>query len=121
MLMNIRVTICLLACFLFFQTTPGITQVTEVFSGDPVQYLDELYLYMQKNINAESERILNDFMSLWSGGAFNLQQQQRIANTSRNLIEKNAKPHPHFSNFLSCMISFKHSLQTNYTAGLQLM
>ncbi|MBN1159080.1 MAG: hypothetical protein JXA61_06840 [Bacteroidales bacterium] len=114
--MNIRLSILFLVCFLCSIAVPGVSQGSEIFSGNPAQYPEELYLHMQKNINTESERILNDFLILWSDSAFNNQEQQRIINTSRYLANRNASPYPHFSNFLSCIISFRRSVQyeTNY-------
>ncbi|MBN2481862.1 MAG: hypothetical protein JXB19_08990 [Bacteroidales bacterium] len=124
--MNTRLTILFFVCLLSVRTTPGISQVTEIFSGVPAQYPDELYLHMQKNISPESERIIYDFMILWNDSAFSIQEQQRIINTSRYLVNKNAKPYPHFSNFLSCITTLRRSVQyeTNFDGwvdGLDLM
>ncbi len=114
--MKFRSFIVFIVCNLLLQVAPVSAQLAETFSGDPVQYPEELYRYMQININSETEKILNDFIILWSESAFSFQEQQRIINTSQYLIDKKAKPYPQFSNFLSCITSFKQSIQyaTNY-------
>jgi hypothetical protein len=105
---------------------PAAGQVSKIFSGETASFPDELYAYIQKNINAESERAVNDFLKLWTGDSlFTLQEQERIVKTSISLISKNAKPHPHFTHYLTCLVLLKtggHSENfLNWQQGLNLL
>ena len=114
--------ICLFAAGLM----PARGQVTKVFSGETAKYPDELNLYVQKNINSESEKALNDFLQVWTKDSlFSLQEQERIIKTSIGLINKNAKPHPHFTHYLTCLVMLKTGGQPenflNWQKGLNLL
>jgi hypothetical protein len=125
--MNFRLTCLLLLCLLAIEVNRVFAQENQVFSGEINKYLEELSQYMQKNINSESEQVLNDFIIAWSQDSiFNEKEQERIVNISQNLIKRNAKPHPQFTHYLAAVIALKRSDQPseNYVKwekGLNLM
>ncbi len=72
--------------------------------------MSELHSFMQKNISAEDQKILNDFKSIWeTDSLFNPEEQDRIIDISQLLLGKNAKPSPQFSNYLLSLIAIKRS------------
>jgi hypothetical protein len=83
-------------------------QDSKIFSGEVAKYPDELSMYIQKNVNAESSAVLNDFLMAWKGDSiFSVQEQEAIVQRSLSMIRKNAKPYPHFSRYLSCVLLMK--------------
>jgi hypothetical protein len=113
---------CFLSCCI-----PVSAQETIVFSGETGKYPDELSLYIQKNVNPESEKILNEFIAAWTRDSiFSAKEQERIVQTSLNLIKKNAKPYPHFMHYLKCLVLMKTTEQkqenfVNWEKGLDVL
>jgi hypothetical protein len=87
-------------------------QESAVFSGETLKFPDELFFFMQKNINTESEKVLNEFIAAWkTDSLFNPGEQKRIIELSAGLLEKNAKPFPHFMHYLKCLVLMKSTGQ----------
>jgi hypothetical protein len=87
-----------------------MAQDSKVFSGETDKYPDELSLYMQKNINAESQKALSDFLVAWTKDSlFTEKEQGKIVNSSINLVKRNARPYPHFTHYLTCLVLLKRS------------
>jgi len=98
-------------CFLCI-SNPVSAQESDVFSGIPEKYPEELSLLIQKNINPESEKILNEFLMVWTRDSlFSLREQERIVRLSIDLLKKNAKPYPHFTHYLKCLVLMKKTAQ----------
>jgi hypothetical protein len=125
--MYFRLTSLLFFCCILRNCCPVSAQESNIFSGEIAKYPDELSLYMQKNINPESEEILNKFIAAWKQDSlFSTAEQQKIISVSANLLKKNAKPYPHFAHYLNCLVSLKTSEQKpeNYAGwekGLDLL
>jgi hypothetical protein len=104
-----------------------IAQESSIFSGETDRFPEELRTYMQKNINAESEKALNDFLTAWTRDSlFSKKEQSKIVSQSINLVSRNAKPHPHFTHYLNSLVSLKKSHQSpenylNWEKGLELL
>ncbi|MBN1790715.1 MAG: hypothetical protein JW830_09480 [Bacteroidales bacterium] len=125
--MTNRISILLLFLILLKYSTTISGQEAVVFSGETGKYPDELSLYIQKNINAESESVLNEFLTAWRGDSiFNAREQEKIVKTSRDLLKKNAKPYPHFAHYLKCIVLMKKTGQkpenfSNWEKGLDVL
>lgn len=86
------------------------SQQLKKFSEDHNTFISELYLFMEINISAKDEGIVNEFKNIWeSDSLFTPDEQDRIINISQKLLDKNAKPSPQFSNYLLCLLTFKRS------------
>jgi hypothetical protein len=111
--MNFRlVSLSFLGCILLYSCFPVSAQESKVFSGEITRYPDELLLFMQKNINPESQVILNAFITTWTRDSlFTTKEQEKIISTSANLLKKNAKPYPHFTHYLNCLVSLKKKVR----------
>lgn len=113
--------------FLLVHSFQVSSQEQKVFTGDVVAYPDELIVFMQRNINPQSEAILNSFLEVWKRDSlFSLQEQEKIVALSVGLLSKNAKPYPHFAHFLHCMVSLKRNVKKpenfrNWDTGLELL
>ena len=125
--MNFRHTSLLFFCCLLWNCLCVSAQESKVFSGEIAKYPDELFFYMQKNINPESEEILNKFIAAWTKDSlFSTGEQEKIISVSSSLLKKNAKPYPHFSHYLNCLVSQKKSTQkpenyADWNKGLDLL
>ena len=117
--MNFRLTILLSIFGILWNCFRISAQGSGVFSGDIAKYPDELSLYMERNINPESAAILNKFITAWTiDSLFSTKEQEKIISVSVSLIKKNAKPYPHFSHYLNCLVTLKKSEQkTDHFAG----
>ena len=82
---------------------------------------------MQKNINPQSEAILNSFLEVWKRDSlFSRQEQEKIVALSFGMLKKNAKPYPHFSHYLNCVVSLKRNAKKpenfrHWDKGLELL
>jgi len=125
--MRLRLILYISLWIFVISVRPVSAQESKVFSGETDKFPDELRLYMQKNINPESEKSLNEFLAAWIGDSlFTKGEQERIIDLSVSLVNRNAKPHPHFTHFLSCLVLLKRSNQTaenyrNWEKGLALL
>ncbi len=89
---------------------------TEVFSGDIHTYTEELSNYMS-TLPEQYEDVLERFINAWEEDSlFNFSEQRTIVVLSQLMIKRNAKPYPHFYNFLSCMLAFENynTNESNY-------
>jgi hypothetical protein len=108
--MNFRITSLVFFYFILWNCLPVSAQESKLFSGEIVKYPEEIYSYMQKNINPESQEILNKFITSWTKDSlFSTSEQEKIINVSANLLKRNAKPYPHFAHYLNCLVSLKKS------------
>ncbi len=101
-----------LLCFIFLLIIHQFVSSQEFkkFSGERGSYLDELGLFMGKNITDEDNRVLNEFINVWGvDSLFTEDEQDRIIFISGKLKNKKFKPAPHFKNYLQCLITFKRS------------
>lgn len=91
---------------------PVVAQETRGFSGESDRFPDELFFFMQKNINPEIESALNTFLQAWTKDSlFTKQEKETIALTSLNLYKKNGRPYPHFTHYLKSLVALKKSEQ----------
>ncbi|MBN2273090.1 MAG: hypothetical protein JXR41_03035 [Bacteroidales bacterium] len=97
------------------------------FSGKTETFIDELTVFMQPNISTQDEAILQAFISVWRiDSLFTVEEQSEIVKISVLLLEKKAKPSPHFSKYLECLTHFKRNNQTvenfhNWIKGINLL
>jgi hypothetical protein len=104
--MKIRFTFLFITGIIFFSRISA--QESKVFSGETAKYPDEIAAYIQKNVNAESEAVLTGFLNAWKiDSIFSVPEQERIVSLSMSMLKKNAKPYPHFSHFLNCVVTLK--------------
>ncbi|MBN1117543.1 MAG: hypothetical protein JXA77_10080 [Bacteroidales bacterium] len=77
------------------------------FSGDPQLYPEELEKYMS-NVTDQHEELVEKFMESWvEDSLFTADEQKDIIKLSQKLDIKNARPYPHFVNFLKLYLNFK--------------
>ncbi len=113
-------------CFMVL-VFPVSAQDSKVFSGETDKYPDELFLFMQKSSNPESEKAVNEFITAWTRDSlFSPKERERVIQLSLDLLKKNAKPYPHFTHFLRCLMLMKTTRQkpenfVNWEKGLELL
>ncbi len=91
------------------------------FSGNLETYIEELENYMS-NLSDIHEVVVDDFVKAWEEDSlFTLKEQEDIVELSQKLDKKNARPYPHFVNFLKfyMLIKEKGISQQNYEAWLK--
>jgi hypothetical protein len=94
---------------------PGIVKPQDFkkFSGETGSFPEELTRYMQPNLSAEDDAVLRQFIITWHDDSlFSAEEQKNIVSLSVLLLEKKAKPSPHFSKYLECLDDFKRKNQT---------
>jgi hypothetical protein len=83
------------------------------FSGETDLFLEELSRFMQPNLSADDDAVLHQFITTWHDDSlFSADEQKDIVRISVLLLEKKAKPSPHFSKYLECLVDFKRKNQT---------
>jgi hypothetical protein len=102
-------SIFFLICSIYLLPSIGNAQESRVFTGDIQTFPAELTAYIQKNVNAESQASLNNFLTMWTvDSLFSSAEQENIVATSIALAKKNAKPHPHFTHYLNILVTLKN-------------
>lgn len=84
-------------------------QTFKKFSTDTSKYIEELNLFMGKNINEKNQLVLNKFIGFWQSGAYTDLERNQIISVSNSLIKRKARPIPHFNNYLISLTEFKES------------
>lgn len=85
-------------------------QGPDVFSGDVKAFDDELYFFMQKNIQTESEQALEEFLNAYTRDSlFAVPEKEALIRMANALNAKNGKPHPHFTHFLKAVLRVKQN------------
>ena len=84
-------------------------QTFKKFSTDTSKYIEELNLFMGKNITEKNQLVLNKFMGLWQSGAYTDQERNQIISISNSLIKRKARPIPNFKNYIISLTEFKES------------
>ncbi len=101
---------------LFLFSLPALLSISQYvspqqlkqFSEDPAIFIEELNLFMEKSLTAEELNTLNNFKAYWEGDSlFTPDEKVRIINIAQKLLDKKAKPSPHFINYLHCLITLK--------------
>ncbi len=88
----------------------------EVFSGDPLVYIEELSNFLS-SLPEQYEDVPEKFIQAWEEDSlFDSTERENIIRMSQLMIKRNTKPYPHFYNFLSCMLAFEefNSSESNY-------
>lgn len=79
------------------------------FTGDPESYISELKDYM-KNVSDMHEEVVDRFVNAWEEDSlFNDKVREDILQLSQKLDKKNARPYPHFVDFLKLMLIFQEN------------
>lgn len=85
---------------LLFQQDP------EDFPDDTTVFVSQLNAYFQSQKNAETQKIVKDFISNWEGGKFTNEVQREIVRSSNLLRKQGIRPHMGFTEYLQTLNSF---------------
>ena len=92
---------------ILFGGNSSFSQTVKKFSEDPALFVTEFTEMMTQRISAEDQVILDEFLGYFMSGAFNNDDKTRIIFTSNLLLQKRARPHPHFRNYIRTLSVFK--------------
>jgi hypothetical protein len=107
---TINARFLLFLCILLKISQYVSTQEFKKFSGERENYLNELDLFMGKNITDKHQAVYNEFKTIWQvDSLFTEDEQDRIIHISRKLKKRKFKPVPHFINYLRVLNTFKRS------------
>lgn len=103
--MDKRLPTIFLLLHVFFQ---GILypQAGYRFSGDQTLFSGELIRYMGRNLSEEQMLLVTRFAGKWDSGVFSGSDMEGIINTTNMLVARNARPIPHFINYLEMLEGF---------------
>ena len=91
------------------------------FTGSLDTYIEELEKYMS-NLSDIHDDVIEGFVEAWEeDSVFSIEEQEDIVEFSQKLDKKNARPYPHFINFLKFYMTIKEKgiSQDNYKAWLK--
>lgn len=91
---------------LFFSAGQAFSQAKPVFSGDPVNFKDELLLFMGPDLSEENKAVLNKFISRWDSAGFSRENMTLILDLSSQLTGRHMRAIPQFSQFLKTLNDF---------------
>ena len=93
------------------------SQVIKKFSDDQATFFTELTKFFQDIDNPDNKKTAKDFMELftveWNSGKFSDDEKKQMISTCNQMLKKKMKPIPHFKNYLSTIISFNNTSQTD--------
>ncbi len=92
-------------------------QQIKKFSDDPVTFLQELTTFFQDIDNPDNKKIAKEFIEKftieWNGGKFSGDEKKEMISTCSKMLKKKMKPIPHFKNYLSAIIGFNNTNQSD--------
>lgn len=103
--------------FVFLVGFSFLSRQNPKFSGDPANYPSELKEFL-KNISDQDKPTLEAFLKAWQvDSVFSYAEQSNIVRHSQKMLERKARPFPHFILYMGCMLAIKNSTlkQSNYT------
>ena len=98
---------------LFFVGLNSLLAQKTKFTGDTA-YLNEMNIFMGFDKAKDPDPLFTQFSNYWQNGKINSQQKKSIVQISNNLMQKRARPNPHFVNFLKYILSV---LNSNIVSG----
>ena len=114
---TIRKTLFIIISIIVLLTLKTEAQRDEVFTGETLSYIEELKIFMT-NLPEQYEEVLKSFITAWEEDSlFDETEQQNIVKISQLMVERKARPYPHFYKLLSCMLAFeeRNKIPENYT------
>jgi len=91
----------------FLGIAAASAQTLKSLSEEPTTFLEEFISMMSDRINEENQLILDEFVSYFQSGAFNEEEKLHIINISNLLLDRRARPYPHFRNYIRALSSFR--------------
>jgi hypothetical protein len=109
-------TIIIIALLSLFSTSVK-SQTIKKFSDDPTVFFGELTKFFQDIDNPDNKKVAKDFIELftneWNTGKFSDEEKKQMISTCNQMLKKKMKPIPHFKNYLSTIISFNNTTQSD--------
>lgn len=109
--------ILLFAPLLLIFVLKSDAQPLKKFSDDPQLFFKELTIFFQDIDNPDDKKTAKDFMETytleWEGNKFSGDEKTQMIETCNKMLKKKMKPIPHFRNYLSTIISFNNTSQTD--------
>jgi hypothetical protein len=99
----------------------SLAQQNQIFSGKTENYIEELSALMT-NLPEQYEDVLNNFIKAWKEDSlFDDTEQRNIVTISQLMIERKARPYPHFYKMMLCMLDFEqyNKVPRNYTNWIE--
>jgi hypothetical protein len=111
-----KLRILLFAPLLLIFVIKSNAQPIKKFSDDPAVFFEELKTFFQDIDNPDDKKTAKAFVETftleWDGGKFSEDQKTQMIETCNKMLKKKMKPIPHFKNYLSTIISFNNTSQT---------
>ncbi|NTW32594.1 MAG: hypothetical protein HGB12_08225, partial [Bacteroidetes bacterium] len=108
--------------FIFFTLLFGLISLTaqsqlfKKFSDEPAVFFEELKVFFQNVDNSDDKKASKIFMEQftleWINGKFSEDEKKEMISTCNLMQKRKMKPIPHFKNYLSAIISFNNTNQT---------
>ncbi|MFH0864730.1 MAG: hypothetical protein V1904_00945 [Bacteroidota bacterium] len=112
-----KLRILLFAPLLLIFVIKSNAQPIKKFSDDPAVFFEEMATFFQDIDNPDDKKTAKAFVETftleWNGGKFSDDQKKQMIETCNKMLKKKMKPIPHFKNYLSAIISFNNTSQTD--------
>jgi hypothetical protein len=116
-----------MALIFSFSLHSSFSQNSKSFSKNTSFFPEEIKSIFKEDKNADkdqkasAEALMVNFEQLWNSGSFDVQQKTALLSTGNTMLKVKMKAFPHFFSFISCLIDFKKSTQSekSYTAWLK--
>jgi len=97
-----------LLLFLFLSiTTQSFSQQIKSFTSDSAVFIQELEKICDNYISEAEDLVLSEFIGKWNSEMFTADERKEVIQFSNLLLKKNARPSPHFINYLEVIMLFK--------------
>ena len=101
-----QVLIITVLSFLLSLNFSADAQVRSSFSGEEESFLSELVKFMGPNLSEDQELMLNSFVTAWDSTLINPMSKNLIIAASKNIENKRMRARPHFTDFVSTLMTF---------------
>jgi hypothetical protein len=87
-------------------SSDSFSQAKPVFSGEKNKFREELTNFMGPNLNSGQTGIMNSFLTRWDSSGFSQDNMTKIIDLSNQLVRRNLRPDPHFTDYLKALTDF---------------
>ncbi|MFA5780999.1 MAG: hypothetical protein WC868_01895 [Bacteroidales bacterium] len=103
--------------FLLILSFSSKSQTLKKFSEEPQIFFEELTAFFKNIDNSNDKKTAKEFMELftieWNGNKFSADETKEMISTCNLMLKRKMKPIPHFRNYLSTIVSFNNTNQSD--------
>jgi hypothetical protein len=107
-----RFALILSILFLGFTESKAQSTAIKSFTPDSMIFIKEMQTFLMNAREKEGKDFMKFFQPVFHSGVFSEKEKERIYKTCNMMLQKKLKPFPEFKNYLTTIVNFTESQQT---------